>query len=698
MKNLILIIVILSLFAITGCNSGERTGDKTTMAEQQTKQTVTEKAEEFKFFVESFADINIGRFRIPGFEKLSPKQKEMLYYLYEAALCGRDIFWDQLYKHNLKIRRTLETITRHYKGDRNTDNFKKFMDYTKEIWFSNGIHHHYSSTKILPGFPKEYLAELVKNSPDGKFPLAKDETPGQLIQFLTPIMFDPAIDAKNICSDTTKDLVTNSACNFYEGLTQKEIEDYYKKVIDTKDTTPVSYGLNSKLIKKDGVIIEKTWKVGGMYGPAIEKIVSWLEKASAIAENDTQKKALDQLIKYYKTGDLKVWDEYSIAWVQDVASRIDVVNGFIETYGDPLSFRANFESVVSFRDVEATKRAEAISDNAMWFEKNSPIMEEHKKKEVKGVSAKVITVVAIGGATTPRPPIGINLPNANWIRKDHGSKSVTLGNITYAFDKVTESSGMLEEFAYSDEEIQLSKKYGQLADNLHTDMHEIIGHGSGQINPGVGTPKETLKSYSSVIEEARADLVAYYYIMDPKLVELGLIPSLDVGKAVYNRAIRNGFIQQITRIKLGDNIEQAHMRNRQMLAKWAMEEGQKDNVIEKKVKEGKTYYVVNDYDKLRTIFAQMLREIQRIKSEGDYNTAKKLVEKYAVNIDQGLHKEVLDRYAKLGVNPYTGFILPRLVPVKKDGKIVDVKVEYPTDFTEQMLYFGENYSFLPTYN
>ncbi len=657
-----------------------------------------QETEGFKYFAEQFADIKIGRFEIPGFDELTLKQKEMLYYLYQAALSGRDIIWDQNYKHNLKIRRTLEEIYKHYNGDRNTDNFKKFVVYTKRVWFSNGIHHHYSTDKFLPDFPAEYFAELVKNSPEGAFPLAEGEKVEDLVAFLTPIMFDPAVDAKRVCTDPTKDLVLASANNYYDGMTEKEVEAFYNQIIDKNDPTPVSYGLNSRLEKEGGKIVEKTWKVGGLYGPAIEKIVYWLNKASAVAENETQKKAIDLLIKFYETGDLETFDEYSIAWTNDILSRIDVVNGFIETYGDPLSFRASFESVVSFRDEEATRRTKTISDSAQWFEENSPIADEHKRKEVTGVSAKVITVVALGGDCAPNPPLGINLPNANWIRKTHGSKSVTLGNITHAYDKLSEGSGLLEEFAYSEEEVKLSKEYGSITGDLHTDMHEVIGHGSGQINPGVGTPKETLKSYSSIIEEARADLVALYYFMDPKLVELGLIPNLDAGKAEYSRAIRNGMIGQLVRVKLGDNIEQTHMRNRQMIARWAMELGKDGNVIEKKIKEGKTYFVVTDYQKLREIFGKMLKEIQRVKSEGDYETAKNLVETYGVKIDYDLHKEILERYEKLHVAPYSGLIMPRLVAVEENGNITGVNVEYPMDFAQQMLEYAENYSFLPTVN
>ncbi|MDQ1350942.1 MAG: dipeptidyl-peptidase [Acidobacteriota bacterium] len=657
-----------------------------------------DEAKEFKFLVEQFADLAIGRFQIPGFENLPLQQKKLLYYLYQAALSGRDITWDQDYRHNLKIRRTLETIVKHYKGDRDSENFKKFMIYTKRVWFSSGIHHHYSADKIIPDFPKEYFSQLVKNSPDGLFPLAEGETVEDLIAQLTPLIFDPTIDAKRVNLDPTVDMVTHSANNFYKDVTQKEVEEFYKKTINKDDPTPISYGMNSRLEKKDGKLVENVWKVGGMYSKAIEQIVYWLEKAAGAAENDVQKNILELLIKFYQTGDLKTFDEYSIAWTKDTVSRIDAVNGFIETYGDPLGFRASYESVVSFRDEEATRRVEILGRNAQWFEDHSPIQDEYKRKEVKGVSGKVITVVGLGGVTSPNPPLGINLPNANWIRKVHGSKSVTLGNISEAYDKVSEKAGLVDEYAYSQEEIDLNNKYGALEDSLQTDMHEIIGHGSGQLKKGVATPKETLKNYSSIIEENRADLVAYYYFMDPKMVELGLIPSLDVGKVSYNAAIRNGFLQQLRRIKLGDNIEQSHMRGRQLTAKWAFELGKSENVIEKKIKNNKTYFVINDYQKLRAIFGKMLSEIQRIVSEGDYEAAKNLIETYGVKVDYQLHKEVLERFAKLGIAPYTGFICPVLEPVMKGDEIVDVKVEYPMDFTEQMLFYSEKYSFLPTKN
>jgi len=653
-----------------------------------------EKTNDFKYQTEQFADLAILRFQVPGFEDLSLKQKEMLYYLYQAALSGRDIFWDQNYKHNLKIRKTLEAIVDSYSGDKSTDDFNKFMVYTKRVWFSSGIHHHYSSDKFIPEFSKEYFAELVKNSDSTKLPLKDGQTVDQIISELTPIMFDPSIDNKKVNLDPSADLIKTSAVNFYgDNLTQKEVEDFYAAMTDKNDPTPIWYGLNSKLVKENGQLKEKVWKVGGMYSSAIEKIVYWLEKASSVAENEKQKAALDKLIEYYKTGDLEVWDEYNILWVQDTASRIDVVNGAIEVYSDPLGHKGSWQSLVSIKDLEATKRIDAISKQAQWFEDNSPIMDEHKKKNVVGISAKVITVVVGVGDVSPSSPIGVNLPNATWIRKEHGSKSVSLGNISESYDKAA-STGVLEEFCYTEEEIRLAKEHGTLAGNLHTDLHEVIGHASGQINPGVGTPKQTLKNYASAIEEARADLVALYYIMDQKLVDIGVMPSLDVGKAEYNSYIRNGLMLQLRRIEPGNNIEESHMRNRQAISKWVYEKGVDDNVIEKKIRDGKTYFVINDYEKLRELFGELLREVQRITSEGDFEAAKNFIENYGVKVDPDLHKEVLARYEKLNVAPYKGFINPKLVPVYEDDKIVDVKIEYPDDFTEQMMYYGKNYSFL----
>jgi dipeptidyl-peptidase-3 len=572
------------------------------------------------------------------------------------------------------------------------------MVYTKRVWFSAGIHHHYSSDKILPEFSREYFADLVKNSDSTKLPLAAGESVDQLVTNLSPIVFDPSVDGKKVNLDPDADLIKTSAVNFYEtGLTQKEVENFYAKMEKKDDLRPIWYGLNSKVVKDNGVIKEKVWKTGGMYSPAIEKIVYWLEKAAPLAENEIQKAALEKLIEYYKTGNLKTWDEYNILWVQDTSSRIDVVNGSIEVYSDPLGHKGSYQSLVSIKDLEATKRINAIGSQAQWFEDNSPIMDEHKKKNVVGISAKVITVVVGSGDVSPSSPIGVNLPNANWIRQQHGSKSVSLGNITDSYNKAA-SQGVLEEFCYSGEEIKLAKDHGTLAGNLHTDLHEVIGHASGQINPGVGTPKQTLINYASAIEEARADLVALYYVMDQKLVDIGVMSTLDVGRAEYNTYLRNGLMLQLKRIEPGNNIEQSHMRNRQAISLWVYEKGLADNVIEKKIKDGKTYFVINDYQKLRELFGQLLRETQRITSEGDFEAAKNFIETYGVKVDQELHKEVLARYEKLNVAPYKGFINPKLVPVYEDEKLVDVRIEYPDDFTAQMMDYGKNHSFLPTTN
>lgn len=662
------------------------------------KQSEPTQPEEFQYFSEQFADLRILRYQIPGFEDLSAKQKEMLYYLYQAALSGRDITWDQNFKYNLAIRRTLEAIVKDYTGDRDTDDFQKFMVYTKRVWFSNGIHHHYSSNKMIPEFSREYFAELVKNSPEGKFPLQEGETTDGLVAKLAPIMFDPNIAAKKVNLDPDADLIATSATNYYEDVTQREVENYYRKIINNKDPEPISYGLNSKMMKENGKIVEKTWKVGGMYDKAIEQVVYWLEKAGAVAEDEKQKAALDKLVEYYKNGNQHTFDDYNILWVQDTESLIDVVNGFIEVYGDPLGYRGAYESVVSIKDGEASKRIAAISANAQWFEDNSPLMEEHKKKEVKGITAKVITVVVEAGDASPSTPVGINLPNANWIRVEYGSKSVSLGNIIESYNEANKGSGVLEEFAYSKEQIDRAQKYGSLAADLHTDMHEVIGHASGQINPGVGTPKETLKNYANTMEEARADLVALYYAIDPKLVEIGVEPSVEVGIAEYDAYILNGLMLQLRRLQPGEQIEEAHMRNRQMIAEWAYEKGKPDNVIEKIDKDGETYFAITDYQKLRGLFGQLLREVQRIKSEGDYEAARNLVETYGVKVDQDLLREVLERYSRLNIAPYSGFINPRLVPVMAGDKITDVKVEYPTDFSEQMLEYAQKYSFLPAFN
>ncbi len=657
-----------------------------------------QKQDDFKYLTEQFADLRIQRYKVDGFDELSLNQKKLVYYLYQAALSGRDMIYDQNYKHNLYIRRTLEAIVKTYSGDKNAPEFTKFMEYTKRVWFSNGIHHHYSNKKFTPEFSKEYFKNLVYGSDEYEFPLQSNEAIGDLINKVTNLIFDPSVDPVKVNFDANSDLVKTSAVNFYEGVTQKEVEEYYKKIVDPNDPKPISYGLNSKLLKEDGKIFERPWNSNAMYAFSIRKIVFWLNKAVEVAENEQQKKALQLLIEYYETGDLKKWDEYNVAWVNDTNSLIDVVNGFIETYNDPLGYRANYESVVSIKDLEATKRIKAISDNAQWFEDNSTILPEHKKENVTGISAKVITVVVEAGDASPSTPIGINLPNADWIRKEHGSKSVNLGNIVYSYNKASETNGLLEEFAYSHEEIEREKKYGALGDDLHTDMHEVIGHGSGQLNPGVGQPNETLKNYASVLEEARADLVALYFLMDQKLIDIGVMPSLETGKSAYDGYIRNGLMVQLARVKLGDNIEQAHMRNRQLISKWAYEKGMQENVIEKKVKDGKTYFVINDYNKLRDLFGQLLREMQKIKSEGNYEAGKNLVETYGVKVDQEIHKEVLERYSKLNIAPYAGFINPKLVPVMKGDEIIDVKIEYPDDFTKQMLEYSKEYSFLNTYN
>lgn len=663
-----------------------------------TDKKQTQKPEDFQYVSEQFADLRVQRYQVPGFDELTPKQKELVYYLYQAALCGRDMIYDQNYKHNLYIRRTFEAIVKTYSGDRTTADWQKFMVYTKRVWFSNGIHHHYANKKFIPEFSKEYFKQLVTGSDEYEFPLQNMEKLDDLIKKLEPLMFDPKVNPMKVNQDPKFDLVKSSAVNFYEDVSQKDVEQFYKKIVDPKNPEPISYGLNSKLLREKGEIFERHWKTNSMYAEPLKKIVYWLSKAVDVAENDQQKKCFQLLIEYYETGDLKKWDEYNIEWVKDTSSVIDFVNGFIETYNDPLGYRANYESIVSIKDMEATKRIKAISDNAQWFEDKSPIMPEHKKKNVKGVSAKVITVVVESGDASPSTPIGINLPNANWIRKEHGSKSVNLGNIVHSYNMFSTTSGVLEEFGYTPEEIEREKKYGSLSDDLHTDMHEVIGHASGQLNPGVGETNETLKNYASTLEEARADLVALYFILDQKLVDIGVMPSLDAGKAEYSRYIRNGLLIQLARIQPGENVEEAHMRNRQLIAKWVYEKGKAENVIEKKMKDGKTFFVINDFNKLRDLFGQLLREIQRIKSEGDYNAGKNLVENYGVKVDQAIHKEVLERYKKLNIAPYAGFINPKLIPVTENGKVVNVKIEYPKDFAEQMMFYAKEYSFLPTYN
>jgi len=649
----------------------------------------------FNWKIDQFADLKVMRYQVPAFDSLTLKQKKLVYYLSEAALCGRDIFWDQNYKYNLSVRRTLEAIYKGYTGDRKTAEWDQFMVYLKRVWFSNGIHHHYSNDKFLPSFSQDYFNQLIQNTPVENFPkeLGAKE---QFMSILLPVIFDPSVAPKRANQESGVDMIATSACNFYEGLTQEEAEKFYSSIRDPKDETPVSYGLNSKLVKEDGKVFEKVWMVGGLYGPAIEKIVFWLEKAAEVAENDLQKKTIESLIEYYKTGNLEKFDEYNVQWVSDLVSHVDFTNGFIETYGDPLGYKATWESVVNFKDIEATKRTEIISSNAQWFEDNSPIDKEFKKESVKGVSAKVITVAALGGDCYPATPIGINLPNADWIRKLHGSKSVTMDNITYAYDQAAIGNGFVEEFAFSNEEIELNNKYGHLAGNLHTDLHECLGHGSGQLAPGV--KGDELKNYGSALEEARADLFALYYMMDSKMTEIGIMPNLDVAKAEYCSYIRNGLMTQLTRIEPGKNIEQAHMRNRQLISKWCLEKGKVENVIERKEIDGKTFFVINDYDKLRKLFGDLLKEIQRIKSTGDYESGKLLVESYGVVVDQELHKQVLERFAKLNIAPYGGFVNPKYVRIMQGDSIVDVKVEYPDNYVQQMMEYSDNYSFLPTLN
>ncbi len=650
----------------------------------------------FNVEAESFGDLQMLRYQVPGFNELSLQQKQLAYYLYEAANSGRDIIYDQKSKHGILMRRTLENIYGSYTGDKTSEDWKKFETYCGRFWFSNGNHHHYGNEKFIPECSFEYFTSLLQNSDTTKFPSEPGESLTAFSQRIKPTFFDLNFEPKLVDLRANIDNVAASSVNFYEGVTQKDVEAFYSK-FDSKGNAP-SWGLNSKLMKKDGKIEEQVWKVGGMYSNAIARIVSWLEKASTVAENAEQKKALDLLIQFYKTGDLKTFDDYSIAWVGDVNSRLDVVNGFIEVYMDPIGKKGSFESVASIKDLKATKRIEAIAKEAQWFEDHSPLLPEHKKKEVKGIIAKAITVFAESGDASPSTPIGVNLPNADWIRKEHGSKSVSLSNIIHSYNVASAKSGVLDEFAYNDTIIERAKKYGNLASDLHTDMHECIGHASGQINPGVGTTDQTLKNYASCLEEARADLVALYYLMDNKLVEIGVAPSLEVGKAEYDSYLMNGLIVQLTRLKLGDNIEEAHMRNRQLVAKWVFEKGKANRVVEMIKKDGKTYVRINDYVQLQSLFGQLLREIQRIKSEGDFTAGKNLVENYGVKVDPVLHKEVLERYAKLNVKPYRGFIQPKLVAIMDGDKITDVKVEYPTSFFAQMMDYGKNYSFLPVNN
>lgn len=657
----------------------------------------TAEAEKFDYTVEQFADLQILRYRVPGFEDLSLKQKELVYYLTEAALQGRDILFDQNGKYNLTIRRMLEAVYTGYKGDKNTPDFKAMEVYLKRVWFSNGIHHHYGSEKFVPGFTPEFFRQAVQSVDAATLPLAEGQTVEQLCEEVFPVIFDPTVMPKRVNQAAGEDLVLTSACNYYDGVTQQEAEDFYNALKNPQDETPVSYGLNSRLVKEDGKIQEKVWKVGGLYGQALEKIVYWLKKAEGVAETPEQKAVIAKLMEFYETGDLKTFDEYAILWVKDLNSRIDFVNGFTESYGDPLGMKASWESLVNFKDLEATQRTELISGNAQWFEDHSPVDGQFKKEKVKGVSAKVITAAILSGDLYPATAIGINLPNANWIRSHHGSKSVTIGNITDAYNKAAHGNGFNEEFVYSDAELQLIDKYADVTDELHTDLHECLGHGSGKLLPGVDP--DALKAYGSTIEEARADLFGLYYVADPKLVELGLTPSADAYKAQYYTYLMNGLMTQLVRIEPGNNVEEAHMRNRQLIARWVYEKGAAEKVVELVKKDGKTYVVINDYEKVRDLFGRLLAEIQRIKSTGDYAGAHDLVEAYAVKVDPALHAEVLERYKKLNLAPYKGFVNPKYeVVTDADGTITDVTVTYDEGYAEQMLRYSKDYSTLSSVN
>lgn len=653
-----------------------------TVASMASALACTPQKAEFHYLIDEFADLKIMRYKVPGWEDLSIGQKEYIYHLSEAAKYGRDIIWAQNCKWNLPIRHTLENIIENYKGERNCEEYAQFEVYAKRVFFSNGIHHHYSEDKFFPECPKEYFSSLMS---------AVGAEDAQLLE----VIYDPEVLPQRKSTNASGDIVAESAVNFYEGVTRSEVEKFYAEMADPNDKTPISYGLNSKLVKgPDGVIREEVYKIGGLYGPAIEKICEELEKAAAVAENDAQKQYIATLVEYYRSGDLRLWDKYNIEWLSDTLGTVDFVNGFVEDYNDPLGRKATWEALVNFKDMEASRRTEIISENAQWFEDNSPIDPRFKKKEVKGVSAKVINAATLAGDCYPATPIGINLPNADWIRREHGSKSVTIANITAAYGKAAEESpkNMLGEFAWSEEEIALHKKYGALTDDLHTDLHECLGHGSGQLLPG--TSPNALGEYSSTLEETRADLFGLYYIADPKLVSLGILPDMEAYKAQYASYIRNGIFTQFTRVELGRKNTEAHMQNRKLIADWCYEKGLKDNVIEKKVRDGKTYFVVNDYEALRGLFGDLLAEIQRIKSEGDYQAGKALVEKYAVDIDPQLHKEVRERYAALNLKPYGGFVNPTIVPVVKGGKVVDYRIDYTQGYLEQMLEYGHRYATL----
>lgn len=650
---------------------------------------------DFTYLSEQFADLKILRFQVTDFEQLSLSEKRLIYYLSEATLAGRDIIYDQNNRYNLKIRKVLETIYETFTGNRKDDSFKALEIFLKRVWFSNGIHHHYSMDKFLPDFSKTEFEKLAEQSCWTNFPQG-EKYAADVIESIKPILFESETEAKRVSLDSSVDLIQNSANNYYRDVSQEEVEAFYGKLNSTASDEPPSFGLNSRLEKQNNELVEKVWKINALYGDAIAKITFWLKKALTVAEDKQQRESLEHLINYYQEGDLKLFDKHSIAWVKALDGKVDYVNGFIEIYGDALGLKASWEALVNFKDEEATKRTEIISENAQWFEDNSPTDKRYKKEEVKGVSAKVITAAMLGGDCHPATPIGINLPNAEWIREKYGSKSVTIENITHAYHQASLGNGFLEEFAYDATEIKRARDFGYLGGNLHTDLHECLGHGSGKLAPGIGT--DALKSYHSTLEETRADLFALYFIMDDKMQELNLFQSKDVAKAEYDSYIRNGLMTQLVRIEAGKAIEESHMRNRQIIAKWAFEQGKSGNIIEKKIRNGKTYFVINDYLKLRDIFGKLLSEVQRIKSEGDYTAGKEMVEKYGVKVDQEIHQEVLERYKKLNLAPYSGFLNPLFSPKWENDQLQDVKISYDESFAEQMLRYSKEYGFLPLEN
>ncbi|MDD2938136.1 MAG: dihydrofolate reductase [Proteiniphilum sp.] len=684
-----ILFMLTTLFLLAACNEGKKAD---TPAPENDGIDST-----FQYKVDRFADIEILRYPVPGFNSLSLQQKELIYYLSQAALEGRDILWDQNNRYNLTIRRVCEGVYENYMGDKSSPEWVNFETYLKQIWMANGIHHHYSEDKIIPQFPQDWFVKIVKSVDPGRMPFRDGMAADETLKEIVPVMFDPAVMPKRMSQTPGTDIVTTSAVNFYEGVTQKEVEDFYNAMKVPNDNTPVSYGLNSKVTKVNGVMTEQVWKLGGMYDKAIERIIGWLEKAATVAENDQQKQTIQSLIAYYKTGDLKAFDDYSVKWVTDTVSQVDFINGFIETYTDPMGLKATWESMVNFKSIEASERTRIISENAQWFEDNSPIDNRFKKEEVKGISAKVITAAILAGDTYPSTPIGINLPNADWIRRDHGSKSVTIDNITFAYDKAAEGNGFKEEFMQSDAERELTSKYGTLTDNLHTDLHECLGHGSGKLLPGVST--DVLQAYASPLEETRADLFALYYLADPKLVELGLLPDGEAYKAEYYSYIMNGAMTQLTRIQPGKQIEQAHMRNRATISNWVIEKGKADNVVTLEKRDDKTFVVINDYDKLRALFGQLLAEVQRIKSEGDFDAGKNLIETYGVKVDRTLHAEVLSRYEALNIAPYKGFVNPVYkLETDENGKVSNVTISYDENYVDQHLRYSRQYSVLPLKN